>query len=119
MIRSESIVSTHELFATLVSRYSILYQAALIHKLHVSHNDLEERNIVISSDKSLRIIDFERSDCNHVCTISNCRELSTLANSLGVNVNQVTQPQLLFFLLWHHWLSCIVFPLVWLLSFII
>ena len=118
MIRSESFASIHELFATLVSRYSILYQAALIHKLHVSHNDLEKRNVVISSDKSLRIIDFGRSDHNHVCTISGYCELRALANSLGVDVKQVTHPRLLFFLLRHRWLSCIVFPLVWLLSFI-
>ncbi len=70
-IRRESCVPIRELFATLFS----------VHGLRVSHDDLEERNIVVSSDKSPRIIEFETSGRNHACTISKCYELFILADA--------------------------------------
>ena len=48
-------------------RTAVLQSLAEIHKMGVSHDDPEERNIVLRKDGRVVFIDFEHADTDHTC----------------------------------------------------
>jgi serine/threonine protein kinase len=50
-----------------------------IHRRNVCHQDLEPRNIVMSTSGQLRVVDFELSDRFHKCIPHDCHELQGLS----------------------------------------
>jgi serine/threonine protein kinase len=56
-----------------------LSHVSAIHHRHVSHQDLELRNIIMSVTGQLRVVDFELSDRFHQCIPQDCEELQDLA----------------------------------------
>jgi serine/threonine protein kinase len=60
-------------------RASLTSHVPNIHRRHVCHQDLEPRNIVMSTSGQLRVVDFELSDRFHKCVPHDCHELQGLA----------------------------------------
>jgi hypothetical protein len=60
-------------------RACLLSHVCKIHCRNVCHQDLEPRNIVMSTSGHLRVVDFELSDRFHKCVPHDCHELQGLA----------------------------------------
>lgn len=55
-----------------------------IHKSGVIHGDLDARNVAISYDGDISVLDFGQSECGHVCDGEHCDELLELCQALGI-----------------------------------
>ena len=70
--------------------------SAPIHRHHITHQDLEPRNIVKSVTGWLRVVDFKLSDRSHWCVLQDCEKLQGFAWEMkGEPLRDVS---------WHLWL---------------
>ena len=74
-------------------RASLWSHVSNIHRHNVCQQDLEPRNIVMSTSGQLRVVDFGLSDRFHQCIPQDCHELKGLASAIqGTSLNNVSHP---------------------------
>ncbi|KAJ7718053.1 hypothetical protein B0H16DRAFT_1740220 [Mycena metata] len=73
-------------FSELVPRDKriLFHWLVLLHNTGVQHNDLEPRNVTVSSSGPV-IIDFDRASLDHNCPGASCEELLEVAEALDVD----------------------------------
>ncbi|KAF7292958.1 Kinase-like protein [Mycena indigotica] len=62
----------------------LFHRLIRLHRAGVQHNDLEPRNVTMSSSGPV-IIDFDRASLNHNCPGALCKELLQVAQALGLD----------------------------------
>ncbi|KAJ6459533.1 hypothetical protein C8R45DRAFT_1109404 [Mycena sanguinolenta] len=65
-------------------KYRLFRRLVQVHNAGVQHNDLEPRNVTMSSSGPL-IIDFDCASLNHKCPGASCQELLEVARSLNLD----------------------------------